>query len=1188
MKKTLLTIIAAVLPLLAFGQIKSWDGIQNQGAAELEQGYQLPPAEYASHILWGWEGDMDAKIMKNDLDLMQSVNTRVINIEPGYNFPAEYLSKDWWKYINMAVKEAKKRGMKVWLIDDAKYPSGFAGGKFSRERPDLKMWALIQLDEQWEVKAGEEFADREVPAGAVSAVATSRGQVNRRLEIKDGKLTFNAGVHPWTISFAGYAHKSGDTRAVNLANRGKDTTNFLHDHLNPEAVDKFIEWTHKAAVDAIGKEIGNTVMGFRGDEPEYMYTPWTPAILDVFKEKKGYDPTPYFASFFAPTRTEYEKRVKADYFDVWSEMFADNFFKRQADFLEANGMASITHLNNEHQMPVNIEANGDFFRCLNRVQIPGIDVISNHVGIGVDNDFPKLASSVAHVYGRPRAFSETMGAVRADLASSKQVLNYQFVRGINYFEYNFWSSKSQTAESLARRPDMGSLSDYINRTSYMFSMGIPGARVAMYYPTLSMWLGNNQVYWDLSELSQMLMRHQVDFDYVDDDAFFDALTVGPGYFQNKSGQKYYTLIVPPTDVISKKAWAKIEEFVKLGGKLLFWGSRPSYLVDKTFTKMESFPDCTEAVYEPWKRWTEQVMSVLPEPEMKIMAERPTGSYLTGPTSAYRVQPRPGAVQQAARPQAQQPQQQRRATDSQAWVTIESFKRQMGLTEVIMPTDSIMYTRRILKDADLFFLFNESGSEQTFTAQFDAIGKVKEWNGFTGEIKEIPFKIADGKTELTFTIEPYGSRIITIGKDHKVFNVKDFGAKGDSTVVETKAIQAAADAAYANGGGVVVIPAGIYPSGALFFKNGVDLEIQKGATLISTLDSDDFPQISTRFEGIEHFFRCAFLNFDNSRNVRVYGEGLINGRGQEWSKVKNKDGHWGRPRMLCFTNCPGGSITGLTMKNHASWCLHVLYTDGFTIDGVNISVDSYVPSSDGVDIDSSSNVEMRNVYTYVTDDCLSIKSGKNEDGRRVARPSMNILVENCNFDGGHGVAMGSEISGCIKHVVINNCVCGPDNQAPVRFKSQPSRGGIVEDITFSNMTLNNSGTFISANMIWRMVENYEPYNPRTVLNDIKVINVSGTCKNVGEILGDPDAPLKEGSFKFEGCNLEAQRGLRLANVLQQDFSGLNIKLPEGQQPINRVEVVVGGRSSGTVVEPNRPAPGQGGQRPARPDQAPAGR
>jgi hypothetical protein len=136
---------------------------------------------------------------------------------------------------------------------------------------------------------------------------------------------------------------------------------------------------------------------------------------------------------------------------------------------------------------------------------------------------------------------------------------------------------------------------------------------------------------------------------------------------------------------------------------------------------------------------------------------------------------------------------------------------------------------------------------------------------------------------------------------------------------------------------------------------------------------------------------------------------------------------------------------------------------------------------------------------------------------------------------------------------------------VRFKSQPSRGGIVEDITFSNMTLNGCGTFIDANMIWRMVENYEPYNPRTQLRDLKVINVSGKVKSVGNIYGDPDAPLPEGTFHFEGCKLEAERGLSLANVDQTDFSGIEITVPEGVEPIRRVEVQVGGRASGTPVQ-----------------------
>ena len=501
---------------------------------------------------------------------------------------------------------------------------------------------------------------------------------------------------------------------------------------------------------------------------------------------------------------------------------------------------------------------------------------------------------------------------------------------------------------------------------------------------------------------------------------------------------------------------------------------------------ENLQDCPKAIYESVPEWTRTVYSAMPEPEIEI------------------------------------------------------YDR--------IPAASLDYSRFIRDDEDLFTLKNIGDADLTFRAGFDAAGKVFLL-GSDGSETQIPSTMRDDRAVAEISIGAGRELSLAVRRSEGTFNVRDFGACGDGISKDTEAIQNAADAAYADGGGTVVIPAGTYLTGALFFRNGVNLEIQEEAVLVSTVDSDDFPQIPTRFEGTEKYWRCALLNFDNSRDVHAYGGGTILGRGQEWSKYKNKDGLWGRPRMICFTDCPGGLIEDLTMKDHASWCLHVLYTDGFTIDNLNISVSSYVPSSDGVDIDSSCNIKMTDVYTYVTDDCLSIKSGKNEDGRRVGRPSMNILVRNCNFDGGHGVAMGSEISGCIRNVLIEDCVCGPENRAPVRFKSQPSRGGVVENVTFKNMTLNGCGTFIDANLVWRMVEDYEPFFPRTVLRNIRVINVSGTARSVGTISGDPAAPIPEGTFIFDGCRIKADKGLMLSNVGQRNFDGLEVQLPEGEEFLN---------------------------------------
>ena len=456
---------------------------------------------------------------------------------------------------------------------------------------------------------------------------------------------------------------------------------------------------------------------------------------------------------------------------------------------------------------------------------------------------------------------------------------------------------------------------------------------------------------------------------------------------------------------------------------------------------ENLQDCPKAIYESVPEWTRTVCSAMPEPEIEI------------------------------------------------------YDR--------IPAASLDYSRFIRDDEDLFVLKNIGDTDLTFHAGFDAAGKVFLL-GSDGSETLIPSTMQNDRAVAEISIGAGMELSLAVRRSEGTFNVRDFGACGDGISKDTEAIQNAADAAYAYGGGTVVIPAGTYLTGALFFRNGVNLEIQEGAVLVSTVDSDDFPQIPTRFEGTEKYWRCALLNFDNSRGVHVYG---------------------------------GGTILG------------ILYTDGFTIDNLNISVSSYVPSSDGVDIDSSCNIKMTDVYTYVTDDCLSIKSGKNEDGRRVGRPSMNILVRNCNFDGGHGVAMGSEISGCIRNVLIEDCVCGPENRAPVRFKSQPSRGGVVENVTFKNMTLNGCGTFIDANLVWRMVEDYEPFFPRTVLRNIRVINVSGTARSVGTISGDPAAPIPEGTFIFDGCRIKADKGLMLSNVGQRNFDGLEVQLPEGEEFLN---------------------------------------
>lgn len=1056
---------------------KVWSDAAQYDVARAKAGFANPPSEFASHVIWGWEGPMNLETICHDLDSIKTKGFRSVIFEAGYRLPYEYLSQDWFLAIRSAVEQAAKRGLKVWIIDEGKYPSGFAGGKFSKLRPDLRMQAVVSVDTIF-VGKGSILNEYPVDSRALSAIAVpSDGSVGRPVEIKDHKISFNAGMKDYSIILAGADFRTGQTRAVNNPNGGKDTSNSLCDYLNPLAVRQFIDWTHEQYKKYIGEYFGTTVLGFRGDEPDFAYIPWTPSIVEEFAAIKGYDPTKYLASLLVGIRDEDQKRFRADYWDVWSELFAKNFFEQQAVWCEENGLAYITHLNNEHNMPVCVRAEGSLFRTLSRVQVPGVDAIWNQIWPGVDNDFPKYASSVSHVWGKQRAFSESFAAyyTAPDIDQAKFVVDHQLARGINFFEFMFWMAGSKTPNWMSD-PGMKSLNDYTARATYLMSVGKPGARIAVYFPTMSYWKGSNAVNDDLLKISKELLSHQKDFDWVDEDAFDSALRVGSGYLENKSGQRYYTLIIPSCELIPEKMWAKIEEFAMRGGKLLFWGRRPYELVSGSFFKASGISTPQKALYEGNAVWSPVVEAAMPSCEISTSA----------------------------------------------------------------PQSGLRYQRRVLSDGCFYFLFNEGDTPLSCTASFDEVGKLSRWDCRSGEIIPVEGKRQDDRTLLELTLEPWESLILCFERGKTEFNVRKLGVKSSSKLEQTAAIQAVIDKAAEQGGGTVVFPRGTYLSGALFFPRGVSLRVEKGALLKAVVAPNLFPAVSTRFEGIERDWRCAFLNFDNNDKVCVSGEGTIDGSGLEWSKQSFAP--IGRPRLICFTNCDSGSISSLKLRNQASWCVHVLYTEGFRIENLDIEAREYIPSSDGVDIDSCCDVYIGGTRFYVHDDCISIKSGKDEDGRRVARPSEDILIENCHFEYGHGgITMGSEISGSIRNVVSRNCLIENGNWAPIRFKSQPSRGGIVENISFEDIRIDNALKIIEVNFNWRPGSQrnmpVEYSDPVTVLRNVSLKNCSGNAKSLGEVQGFDIAPFEKGTFHFENCRFETESGLRIKNAAEDDFSTL---------------------------------------------------
>jgi polygalacturonase len=284
------------------------------------------------------------------------------------------------------------------------------------------------------------------------------------------------------------------------------------------------------------------------------------------------------------------------------------------------------------------------------------------------------------------------------------------------------------------------------------------------------------------------------------------------------------------------------------------------------------------------------------------------------------------------------------------------------------------------------------------------------------------------------------------------------------------LQATIDRCSRSGGGRVVVPAGSYPlHGPLRLRSHVDLHLSEGATLqFSAHPADFLPVVYTRWEGTELFNYSPFIYASGCTDIAITGTGTIDGNSEEtfakWRVRQKKDqtllrmmgetsvplerrvfgeGHWLRPSFIQFLNCTRVRLEGVRIIDSPFWIIHPVYSRHITIRSVQI--DSNRLNNDGVDIDSSSHVLVENCQFRTGDDAISIKSGRDAEGRKIGRPSANIVVRNNRFMGAHnGITIGSEISGSVRNVVIEN---GEFQTARhlLYIKSNLDRGGTVENI-----------------------------------------------------------------------------------------------------------------------------------------------
>jgi polygalacturonase len=400
----------------------------------------------------------------------------------------------------------------------------------------------------------------------------------------------------------------------------------------------------------------------------------------------------------------------------------------------------------------------------------------------------------------------------------------------------------------------------------------------------------------------------------------------------------------------------------------------------------------------------------------------------------------------------------------------------------------------------------------------------------------------------------------------IFDVHDYGAKGDGSTKDTVAIAKAISACTQAGGGTVYLPPGRYLTGPVVLKSHVTLDLDAGATILASPDVEDYP-IQKSVWGDSEKLISSVIYAEDAENITITGRGTIDGQGQIWwhrfllahpkkgmqaaatpdekaeaAKVAN-----GRPHLIKLIRCKDVVIEKVNLINSPEWAVHPLLCEFVRIDGITIHNPVPSPNTDGINPESCRNVQILNSRIDVGDDCVTLKSGKDAAGRRIGKPDENITIMNCIMLHGHGgIVIGSEMSGGVRNVVASNCVFqGTD--AGIRIKSQRGRGGVVEGVTISNIVMQDVASPFTITTFHGGSEKatgtfpVDEGTPR--FRDFHFSNITARgAKTAGQITGLKEMPVED--ISFTGIHIHSATGLTCTDAKAITLSDVTIEAKQG--------------------------------------------
>lgn len=396
-------------------------------------------------------------------------------------------------------------------------------------------------------------------------------------------------------------------------------------------------------------------------------------------------------------------------------------------------------------------------------------------------------------------------------------------------------------------------------------------------------------------------------------------------------------------------------------------------------------------------------------------------------------------------------------------------------------------------------------------------------------------------------------------------IDQYGAISDRTTLNTQAIQKAIEVCAKKGGGSVIIPAGTWLTGPIHLQSSIQLVMEEGAELLFSQNFDDYlPVVLSRYEGMELYNYSPFIYARDCTNVAITGKGTLNGQGSVWwewkigqqlgteklyrmtqEDVPVEKRVFGtvtdalRPSFLQFINCSNILLEGFTIKNGPMWTIHPVYSSDILMKDITVITEGV--NNDGIVIDSSKNVIIDHASLDTEDDAIVIKSGLDQDGWRVGRPSEHIIIRNCRVGRGNGgVVIGSEMSGDVRDVSVSDCLFDGTKRG-IRIKSARGRGGVVEKVTVENVTMHNiESEAIVFDMGYASKNSVIPTTDTApTFRDITLRNIQCTYANTAlEITGLPESPLRE--VVFEKINIKARNGIEASYLQNARFDDILIE------------------------------------------------